>query len=99
MPEFNVNSDTTAQTSASLLNSFNDLTEQLSQVRNQIQSLLADGYSTPAAQQKFQPYFEEFAQGFNSINQSLQGISSYVKQVGESFASTDTQLGASLPQS
>jgi WXG100 family type VII secretion target len=99
MPEFNVNSDTTAQTSASLLNSFNDLTGQLTTVRNQINSLLADGYSTPAAQQKFQPYFEEFASGFNSINQSLQGISSYVKQVGETFASTDTQLGASLPQS
>jgi WXG100 family type VII secretion target len=99
MPEFNVNSDTTAQTSTSLLNSFNQLTEQLTQVRNQIQSLLADGYSTPAAQQKFQPYFEEFAKGFSSINQSLQGISSYVKQVGETFANTDSQLGSSLPQS
>jgi WXG100 family type VII secretion target len=99
MPEFNVNSDTTAQTSSSLLSSFNQLTEQLTQVQNQINSLLADGYSTPAAQQKFQPYFEEFAKGFGQINQSLQGISSYVKQVGETFASTDSQLGAALPQS
>jgi len=34
MPEFNVNSDTTAQTSSSLLSSFNQLTEQLTQVQN-----------------------------------------------------------------
>ena len=99
MPEFNVNSDTTDQASATLLNNFNQLTEMLSQVRSQIQSLLSDGYQTPAAQQKFEPFFEEFAQGFNSINQSLQGISSYVKSVGQAFDSTDTQLGASLPSS
>jgi WXG100 family type VII secretion target len=99
MPEFNVNSDTTAQTSSSLLNSFNQLSEQLTQVNSQVNSLLADGYSTPAAQAKFQPYFEEFAKGFSQVNQSLQGISTYVKQVGETFQNTDTQLGASLPQS
>jgi WXG100 family type VII secretion target len=97
MPDFAVNSDTTASTSADLLNSFSQLQDQLTQVRGKIQSLLSDGYQTPAAQQKFQPFFEEFAKGFDQVNQSLQGIGQYVKSVGDAFDNTDSQLGSSLP--
>ncbi|GIF77728.1 WXG100 family type VII secretion target [Asanoa siamensis] len=96
MPNFSVNSDETAQTSAALLNDFTQLQDKLSEVRGKVQGLLAQGYSTPAAQQKFQPFFDEFARGFEQINQSLEGISTYVRTVGEAFASADEQLGAQL---
>lgn len=96
MPNFAVNSDETASTSAALLNDFSQLQDKLSEVRGKIQNLLAQGYSTPAAQQKFQPFFDEFASGFDKVNQGLQGIGQYVKSVGDAFAQTDEQLGNNL---
>ena len=96
MPDFRVNSDETASTSQALLNDFGQLQDKLNEVRGKITSLLANGYSTPAAQQKFSPFFDEFAKGFDSVNQSLQGIGQYVKSVGEAFNQTDDQLGSNL---
>jgi WXG100 family type VII secretion target len=96
MPNFNVNSDETASTSQALLSDFSQLTDKLSEVRNKIQSLLSNGYSTPAAQQKFSPFFDEFAKGFQTVNDSLQGIGQYVKSVGDAFDQTDSQLGNNL---
>ncbi len=72
MPNFAVNSDETAQTSATLLADFTALQDKLTEVRGKIDGLLANGYSTPAAQQKFQPFFEEFARGFEQVNQGLE---------------------------
>ncbi|MEV4708499.1 WXG100 family type VII secretion target [Actinoplanes sp. NPDC049316] len=96
MPDFAVNSDETAQTSAALLNDFSQLQDKLVEVRGKVQNLLAQGYRTPAAQQKFQPFFDEFARGFDQVNQGLQGIGNYVRSVGEAFSSTDQDLGARL---
>ncbi|KIF72963.1 WXG-like protein [Streptomyces sp. 150FB] len=96
MPNFAVNSDETASTSQALLNDFTTLQDKLTEVKGKISSLLANGYSTPAAQQKFQPFFDEFAKGFDQVNQGLQGIGQYVKSVGEAFDQTDTQLGSNL---
>jgi WXG100 family type VII secretion target len=96
MPDFAVNSDETAQTSAALLNDFSQLQDKLSEVRNKVSGLLAQGYRTPAAQQKFQPFFEEFGRGFEQINTSLEGIGQYVRNVGDAFDQTDQQLGSSI---
>ncbi|MGI5453002.1 WXG100 family type VII secretion target [Streptomyces sp. CA-249302] len=96
MPNYAVNSDTTSSTSQALLNDFSQLQDKLNEVRGKITNLLADGYSTPAAQQKFQPFFDEFAKGFEQVNQGLQGIGQYVKSVGEAFDQTDSQLGSNL---
>ncbi|QIQ06462.1 WXG100 family type VII secretion target [Streptomyces liangshanensis] len=96
MPNFAVNSDETASASASLLNDFTSLQDKLTEVRGRVNQLLSQGYSTPAAQQKFQPFFEEFAKGFQQVNEGLQGISQYVKSVGEAFSQTDEQLGSNI---
>jgi WXG100 family type VII secretion target len=96
MPNFAVNSDETASTAQSLLGDFAQLQEKLSEVRAKITNLLSDGYSTPAAQQKFQPFVDEFAKGFDQVTQSLQGIGQYVRSVGEAFSQTDEQLGSHL---
>jgi WXG100 family type VII secretion target len=96
VPDFKVNSDTTAATSQALLNDFSSLQDKLSEVKGKITTLLADGYSTPAAQQKFSPFVDEFAKGFDQVNQALQGIGQYVKAVGDAFSQTDDQLGANL---
>lgn len=96
MPDFAVNSDETSSTSAALLNDFTELQNKLVDVRGKVQALLSQGYRTPAAQQKFQPFFDEFAKGFDQVNQGLQGIGNYVKSVGEAFVSTDQELGSKL---
>ncbi|MEU6198768.1 WXG100 family type VII secretion target [Streptomyces sp. NPDC047061] len=96
MPNYAVNSDTTASTSQALLQDFSQLQDKLNEVKGKISNLLADGYSTPAAQQKFSPFFDEFAKGFDQVNQGLQGIGQYVKSVGEAFDQTDSQLGSNL---
>lgn len=96
MPNFAVNSDETAAASQTLLADFGQLQDKLAEVRNRITQLLANGYSTPAAQQKFQPFFDEFARGFEQVNQGLEGIGQYVKAVGDAFTDTDNQLGSNL---
>ncbi|MDX3053970.1 WXG100 family type VII secretion target [Streptomyces sp. NE06-03E] len=96
MPTFNVNSDETARTSQTLLADFSQLQDKLNEVRGKITNLLANGYSTPAAQQKFSPFFDEFSKGFEQVNQGLQGIGQYVRAVGEAFDQTDNQLGSNL---
>jgi WXG100 family type VII secretion target len=96
MPDYKVNSDETASTSQALLNDFSQLQDKLTEVKGKISSLLANGYSTPAAQQKFSPFFDEFAKGFDQVNQGLQGIGQYVKSVGDAFSQTDDQLGSNL---
>lgn len=96
MPNFNVNSDETAQTSAALLSDFGQLQDKLTEVRGKVSALLAQGYSTPAAQQKFQPFFDTFAQGFEQVNVGLEGIGNYVRSVGEAFDQTDRDLGSAL---
>jgi len=96
MPDFAVNSEETSQASAALLNDFSQLQDKLVEVRGMVQNLLAQGYRTPAAQQKFQPFFDEFAKGFDQVNQGLQGIGNYVRSVGEAFSSTDQDRGSPL---
>ncbi|GLY29421.1 WXG100 family type VII secretion target [Kineosporia sp. NBRC 101731] len=96
MPDYKINSDETAATSQALLNDFTQLQDKLTEVRGKIQSLLANGYSTPAAQQKFSPFFDEFSKGFEQVNTGLQGIGQYVRSVGEAFTQTDDQLGSNL---
>lgn len=96
MPDYAVNSDQTSQTSASLLNDFSQLQDKLVDVRGKVQNLLSQGYRTPAAQQRFQPFFDEFAKGFDQVNQGLQGIGTYVRSVGDAFDSTDQDLGSRL---
>ncbi|MDA2803763.1 WXG100 family type VII secretion target [Nocardiopsis suaedae] len=96
MPKFEVDSDRTEETSGSLAADFADFQERLADIKNKVEGLIADGYSTPAAQQKFQPFFEEFHSGFEQVNDGLEGISKYVKQVGDTFSDTDQKLGEGL---
>jgi WXG100 family type VII secretion target len=96
VPEYKINSDETASTSQALLNDFSTLQDKLAEVKGKVATLLSSGYSTPAAQQRFSPFFDEFVRSFDQMNQSLQGIGTYVKSVGEKFAEADNQVGTQL---
>ncbi|MCY9786242.1 WXG100 family type VII secretion target [Nocardiopsis sp. EMB25] len=96
MPAYNVDSDKTDEASGSLTQDFNEFQERLEGIKGRIDGLIADGYSTPAAEKHFRPFFEEFQSGFESVNQGLEGIAKYVKQVGTTFSETDDKLGEGL---
>lgn len=96
MPTFQVNSDKTEETSGSLASDFAEFQERLESIKGKVDGLIADGYNTPAAEKHFKPFFEEFSEGFKSVNEGLDGISKYVKQVGDTFSETDESLGQNL---
>jgi uncharacterized protein YukE len=98
MPDYHVNSDRTGETSAQLLADFQTATDMLGQIRIRVDGLLSDGYTTPAAEAQFKPFFDQFHTGMTQTVQGLQGIGQYVKGVGDAFDQTDTGLGQSLAQ-
>ncbi|MFI9048248.1 MULTISPECIES: WXG100 family type VII secretion target [unclassified Streptomyces] len=99
MPDYRIRSEQTEATSSSLLADFQAAMDMLNKIRAEVDGLLADGYQTPAAEQQFKPFFDQFHTGFNQTCQGLQGISQYVKGVGDAFSETDSSLGRSLTQS
>ncbi|WP_017581441.1 WXG100 family type VII secretion target [Nocardiopsis valliformis] len=96
MPNYAVNTDKTEEVSGSLAADFAEFQEKMTAIKTKVDNLVADGYSTPAAEQDFQPFFETFAEGFEQVNSGLEGISKYVKSVGETFQETDKTLGDGL---
>ncbi|WP_017569496.1 WXG100 family type VII secretion target [Nocardiopsis halotolerans] len=96
MPQFNVDSDRTEETSSSLMSDFTEFQERMAAIKSRVDGLISDGYSTPAAEKHFRPFFEEFNSGFESVNKGLEGIAKYVKTVGDTFSDTDQKLGEGL---
>lgn len=96
MPKYEVDSDKTEEASSSLAADFADFQEKMETIKTKVDSLISDGYSTPAAEKDFRPFFEEFAEGFEQVNSGLEGISKYVKGVGDTFDETDKSLGDGL---
>lgn len=96
MPDYKVNSDRTGETSSQLQSDFGQLQDKLTEVKGKVSNLLADGYDTPRAKSDFQPFFDEFTKGFDQVNQGLDGISKYVKSVGDTFDGADQSTGQQL---
>jgi hypothetical protein len=73
---------------------FARLQEALIEARGRVQHLLGRGYPSAAAQRRFQPYFDEFARGFDQVNGGLQGISDYLRSVDPATGpDLDSRLG------
>lgn len=96
MPKFEVDTDKTEETSSSLAADFAEFQEKMETIKTKVDGLISDGYSTPAAERDFRPFFEEFTDGFEQVNSGLEGISKYVKGVGDTFSETDQSLGDGL---
>ena len=93
MPQFSVNSDLTASTAQATTGQVAALQDKLHEVKNSINSLLTDGFQTPAAQQKFSPFVDQFTKDFAQINDTLTQIGQFVRSVGEAYEKTDEQVG------
>lgn len=71
---------------------FARLQEALIDARGRIQHLLGRGYPSAAARARFEPYFDEFARGFDQVNGGLRGISDYVRSVPGAVRAADSDL-------
>jgi type VII secretion effector (TIGR04197 family) len=96
MPRFNVDTEQLDDASNWLKQHMQQLISEMQTAKSKIDALIADGYSTPAAQQKFEPYFDEYKNSVDKTLQGMEGISQYLQQVGTAFSDTDTHTASSL---
>ncbi|MEU9605583.1 WXG100 family type VII secretion target [Streptomyces sp. NPDC048057] len=96
MADYIVNDEKLNQTAANTMNQYDVAIAQLQAIQTELRGLVSDGYNTPAAKTDFVDFCEQFFKGYDSVVQGLQGVSKYVKGVGDGFAQLDRDLGASL---
>lgn len=69
---------------------------QINHARSEVSALVEHGYTTPAAREKFSPYFTRFADGAAQTIDGLTGIAEYLKIVVDAFGELDTNLGTAF---
>ncbi|MGW1024044.1 WXG100 family type VII secretion target [Streptomyces sp. NPDC002577] len=96
MADYLVNDEKTAATASTTMNEYDIAKAQLTKIKGDLDALTADGYNTPSAKDKFQPFVEEFMNSYNQVTDGLTGISDYVRKYGEAIAQLDSDMGNSL---
>ena len=67
MPKYEVNTDRTEEASSSLQSDFEEFKERMADIKTKVDGLISDGYSTPAAEEKFRPFFEDFSEEIEAL--------------------------------
>lgn len=75
-----------------------DIESRLSQMKSQVDQLVAGGYVTDVSSKQFQASYEEFNQGATKTIQGLEGMSQYLNTAADTFQQTDQQLSQQLGQ-
>lgn len=74
----------------------NDIETRLSQLKSQVEQLVAGGYVTDASSKQFQTSYEEFDKGARQMIEGLEGMNSYLNSAADAFEQTDQQLSQQL---
>lgn len=74
----------------------NDIETRLSQLKSQVDQLVAGGYVTDASSKQFQTSYEEFDKGARQTIEGLEGMNSYLNSAADAFQQTDQQLSQQL---
>ncbi|MGH3802848.1 MAG: WXG100 family type VII secretion target [Pseudonocardiaceae bacterium] len=74
----------------------NDIETRLSQLKSQVDQLVAGGYVTDASSKQFQTSYEEFDKGARQTIEGLEGMNSYLNSAADAFEQTDQQLSQQL---
>ena len=96
MATYHIVSEDMQEASSWLKQNMQTLLDGMTQAKSKIDALIQGGYNTPAAQQQFGPYFEEYKGSVDQTLHGMEGISQYLTQVSDAFSDTDAQTGASL---
>jgi WXG100 family type VII secretion target len=73
-----------------------DIESRLSQMKSQVDQLVAGGYVTDVSSKQFQASYEEFNNGARQTIQGLEGMSQYLNTAADTFQQTDQQLSQQL---
>lgn len=73
-----------------------DVESRLTQMKSQVDQLVAGGYVTDVSSKQFQSSYEEFNTGATKTIQGLEGMSQYLNTAADTFQQTDQQLPQQL---
>lgn len=73
-----------------------DIETRLSQLKAQIDQLVAGGYVTDVSSREFQTSYEEFNRGAQQTMQGLEGMNQYLLAAADAFERTDQELSQQL---
>lgn len=73
-----------------------DIETRLSQLKSQVDQLVAGGYVTDASSKQFQTSYDEFDKGARQTIEGLEGMNSYLNSAADAFEQTDQQLSQQL---
>jgi WXG100 family type VII secretion target len=96
MPNVNVTYDEMRNAGKQLQAGQNDIESRLSQLKSQVDQLVAGGYVTDVSSKQFQTSYEEFNQGARQTIQGLEGMNQYLHAAADAFEQTDQQLSQQL---
>ena len=73
-----------------------DIESRLTQLKNQVQQLVENGYVSDVSSKQFQASYEEFDKGARQTIEGLEGMNSYLNSAADAFQQTDEQLSQQL---
>ncbi|BDH09486.1 MULTISPECIES: WXG100 family type VII secretion target [Streptomyces] len=79
-----------------LQNQKEQMQQSLHEANTKMDEMVEAAYSTPGAESKFRPYWEEYKNGTQNAIEGLHGVSEFIKQVADAFVDTDDQTSGSI---
>ncbi|HEV2890472.1 MAG TPA: WXG100 family type VII secretion target [Frankiaceae bacterium] len=79
-----------------LTNARTEIEGQLTALKNQVDSLVAEGFVTDTASKSFQTSYDEFTRGAKDTIEGLDGMAKYLNTAARTFHEADTQLARTL---
>ena len=79
-----------------LANARTEIEGQLSALKSQVDSLVAEGFVTDTASKSFQSSYDEFTRGAKDTIDGLDGMAKYLNTAAQTFQDADTQLANAL---
>lgn len=73
-----------------------EIDSYLTNLKGQVDGLVAGGFVTDTASGSFQTSYEEFTSGAKKTIEGLEGMSQFLKKAAETFRNVDTELGSAL---
>lgn len=74
----------------------NDIETRLSQLKSQVDQLVAGGYVTDASSKQFEASYSDFDKGARQTIDGLEGMNQYLTSAADAFQQTDQQLSQQL---
>ena len=96
MANVNVTYEQMRDQATKLANGRVEIENMLTQLKAQVESLVANGFVTDTASQTFNTSYQEFTTGVTTTLEGLDGMATYLNKAAETFQNVDTELASAL---